>query len=352
MPDISTLWDTTRGDWRLSGADLVNGDDLVTPVLLSLFTDRTANPDDTITDGSSDPRGWWGDDGTYLLGSRLWLLDRAKRTQQTLQLAQGYIEEALQWMIDDGVVDSFDVYVEWTRRNLLGARVTAHRDGKPPQLIEVYQTPSSIPEISEWGWNADAQTGEWVPRSPTAVTSQANTCALDTETGGFLLLEDGSHLLLESCTEVAPPVEVTVLGKAEPVRHLVLPNSDGTDYSGTSVDDSGWTLAPGPFGSSNYSATPGVSTVVSQGNEVWLRKHWDFTNLRQLRVTASCDDQLWLFIDGVEVWHITGSSGVSTIYITPPHLGDTVIAIKARDDFTTGLPNGFYCMCHIEQLAT
>jgi phage gp46-like protein len=164
MPDISTLWDTTRGDWRLSGVDLVSGDDLVTPVLMSLFTDREANPDDTLTDGSSDPRGWWGDEGPYLIGSRLWLLERAKRTQQTLSLAQGYIEEALQWMIDDGVVDRFDVTVEWTRHNMLGARVTVYRKGRAPQLIEVEQQPSGIAEVSEWGWNADAQGGEWQPR--------------------------------------------------------------------------------------------------------------------------------------------------------------------------------------------
>src|SRR5579875_2938906 len=81
--DITTFWDpqSGRGDWALAGAQLARGDDLITSVAISLFTDRIANADDPIPDGSTDPRGWWGDlDETYPIGSRLWLLDRSKAT--------------------------------------------------------------------------------------------------------------------------------------------------------------------------------------------------------------------------------------------------------------------------------
>ena len=63
------------------------GDDLITALTVSLFTDRRAADDDELLDGSDDRRGWWGDNAAAPLGSRLWMLERSKRTQQTLQLA-------------------------------------------------------------------------------------------------------------------------------------------------------------------------------------------------------------------------------------------------------------------------
>ncbi len=112
----------------MSGVLLASGNDLETAILISLFTDRRASPDDEIPDGTSDPRGWWGDLGADVpIGSRLWLLSRAKQTAETLQRANDYIIEALQWLIDDGVVVKFDVTVEWTDLSRLGARIVAHK---------------------------------------------------------------------------------------------------------------------------------------------------------------------------------------------------------------------------------
>ena len=138
MSDTLTTWVPAlgRGDWLLSGAQLAAGSDLQTAVLISLFSDREANPDDIIPDGSGDPRGWVGDLGQdYKIGSRLWLLSRAKQTGETLARAQDYIAEALQWLIDDGVVAKFDILVEWTRRSQLGANVIAYKaDGTTEAL--------------------------------------------------------------------------------------------------------------------------------------------------------------------------------------------------------------------------
>jgi phage gp46-like protein len=128
MSDIATSWQQTFGDWSVTGQDLTSGDDLVTAVLISLFTDRVALPDDVIPDGSGDPRGWWADDATYPIGSRIWLLERAKRTQQTLVLAQGYAEEALQWLLDDDVCSAIDVYCEWQQRGFLAMQVTVTKN--------------------------------------------------------------------------------------------------------------------------------------------------------------------------------------------------------------------------------
>lgn len=128
MSDIALSWAETHGDVQLAGKDLRTGDDLITAVMLSLFTDRRAADDDELLDGSDDRRGWWGDTAEFQIGSRIWMLERSKRTQQTLQLAQNYIAEALQWLIDDGVVAAFDIAVEWAPGNQLSAAVTAHRN--------------------------------------------------------------------------------------------------------------------------------------------------------------------------------------------------------------------------------
>lgn len=145
MSDITTVWDVQRsqGDWQLSGAALLSGSDLQTAVLLSVFTDRTANPDDTIPDGSGDPRGWWGDQGQAVpLGSRLWLLDRAKQNDDTLQKAHDYLTECLKWLIDDGVAARVDVLVEWARKSMLGANIVVRRTDGTTESVAF-----------AWAWN-------------------------------------------------------------------------------------------------------------------------------------------------------------------------------------------------------
>lgn len=133
MTDISTSWDVqnVRGDWRVVNGDLASGSDLTTAVLISLFTDRAAQLGDVIPDGTNDPRGWWGDnqpDGnTVPIGSRLWLISRAKQTQQTLNSATTYAREALQWMIDDGVAANITVAASWATPGFLSMVVTIQR---------------------------------------------------------------------------------------------------------------------------------------------------------------------------------------------------------------------------------
>jgi phage gp46-like protein len=142
MSDTTIYWDVAggHGDWVLNpvgaapalattpsrAGDLQSGNDLQTAVLISLFTDRVASADDIPPDGTTDPRGWWADDAASPVGSRLWLLARAKQTDDTLQRAYDYIVEALQWLIDDGVVARFGITVEWSAAGTLGARIVAY----------------------------------------------------------------------------------------------------------------------------------------------------------------------------------------------------------------------------------
>lgn len=114
--DILVQWDNanTIGDWSYAVGDLQTGQDLETACLVSLFTDKLATPDFVHTDGTTDRRGWWADlYNDQPLGSNLWQLERAKKTRDTLGLARRYAQDALQWLIDDGVAASVVVDTRW-----------------------------------------------------------------------------------------------------------------------------------------------------------------------------------------------------------------------------------------------
>ncbi|GAA4651673.1 phage GP46 family protein [Kistimonas scapharcae] len=119
-------------DLLLSDADLARDDSLETAVIVSLFTDRRAEPGDVAT--GLDPRGWWGDsfqDGDDRIGSRLWLLGREKLLPETAERARGYAREALQWLLDDGVAARVQVTAELQRPDRLALQVAIERpDGR------------------------------------------------------------------------------------------------------------------------------------------------------------------------------------------------------------------------------
>lgn len=120
-----------RFDLVLNGGDLVIDAGLETAVVLSLFTDRRAQTDDEIPDGTDDRRGWWADTFSDVegdrIGSRLWLLAREKDTASTLERAREFAEEALDWMIEDGVAKNLTVVSERVRPGVLGLAVSIER---------------------------------------------------------------------------------------------------------------------------------------------------------------------------------------------------------------------------------
>jgi len=128
-----------RVDWNseLLTGDVVVGpnglhDDtgLLTPVLLSLFTDGRAKADDPLPHGAADRRGWVGDaldDEGDRYGSRLWLLRREKETEETRRRAVEYATEALQWLIRKGMAAHVGVDAAWVARGLLRITVKITR---------------------------------------------------------------------------------------------------------------------------------------------------------------------------------------------------------------------------------
>lgn len=111
-------------------ADFVREDSLATAMVLSLMCDRTAQPGEVAP--GADRRGWWPDafaeDGDRF-GSRLWLLEREKQTEQTLQRARAYVREALAWVVEDGFATGIELTVFAPQRGWLVAQVVLTLDG-------------------------------------------------------------------------------------------------------------------------------------------------------------------------------------------------------------------------------
>lgn len=140
LADLALTWSNVIGlaDLSMIDADIASEPGLETSMILSLFLDRRAAPDDVPPSGDpADRRGWWADQFAKvegdLIGSRLWLLDRAVLTGQTVKLAEEYVREALAWMITDKVVASLVVAIGIldtpTAKGLL-IDVTAQRPGR------------------------------------------------------------------------------------------------------------------------------------------------------------------------------------------------------------------------------
>lgn len=113
---IKVTGDSRFADLIIEPPGLATGDNLYTALLISLFTDRRANDDDQLSLDESR-RGWWAD--TYFenrndkIGSRLWLLRRAKIITSTLTRARDYVLEATSWLIEDNVASSINVDTEF-----------------------------------------------------------------------------------------------------------------------------------------------------------------------------------------------------------------------------------------------
>lgn len=131
--DIRTLFiDMEHGaDFALEQFALATDDGLETAVILSLFSDARADDDDALPPGQTDRRGWWADaypvEAGDRFGSRLWLLRASKQLQQSLNDARLYAEQALAWLVADGVARKVEVETFIVREEVMGMMVRIHR---------------------------------------------------------------------------------------------------------------------------------------------------------------------------------------------------------------------------------
>lgn len=112
------------GDMVLEDRDVKRDNGLETSILISLFSDRLALRDDVLQNDNINRAGWWGDEvpmkynrNDDYIGSRLWLIERSKTTNETIENAKLYIKESLQWIIDDKVAEN--IYIDvWKVENV------------------------------------------------------------------------------------------------------------------------------------------------------------------------------------------------------------------------------------------
>jgi phage gp46-like protein len=129
-------------DWSLlADGTLDDTQALASAVVVALGTDRLADASDLDLD-ETDRRGWWGDydaeeiwDG-WPIGSRLWLLKRAKITGSGAQSGpttvrvEHYIYEAIQPFLDRRIGSHMFV------------RATRHGDSRIDALVRIYRGPT------------------------------------------------------------------------------------------------------------------------------------------------------------------------------------------------------------------
>jgi len=118
MTDVRLVPSDDMVDLAIVGGDLEADQTLRTAALISLFTHGLADPEDDIPDGTDLRRGWWAanllpQEADDFFGSRLWVLSRAKLTNETLGNAENFAEEALEWLIRGGIAE--EVAVEASR---------------------------------------------------------------------------------------------------------------------------------------------------------------------------------------------------------------------------------------------
>lgn len=120
--DIGLFLSDKLFDLQIVNGDLAGDNGLETAISISLFTDRRVS-DEELPQLEKDKRGWWGDMFPEIdqdqIGSRLWLLNREKRTLETLRRAEDYAKEALKWLIDDGVASSISALATYDSNKFL-----------------------------------------------------------------------------------------------------------------------------------------------------------------------------------------------------------------------------------------
>lgn len=142
MTDLLLRLSENGSDLVLEAGDLVLDEGLSTPVIVSLFSDAQIAADESLP-GHRDPtpqerasflpseipdrRGWWAE---AAFGSKLWLLDRAKLSDLTVAAARDYTENALQWLIEEGIASRVEAVVERAGERLEIA-VSIYRDDAP-----------------------------------------------------------------------------------------------------------------------------------------------------------------------------------------------------------------------------
>ena len=147
--DIRIILDPYIGhaEMLLADRDVEREPGLENAVLITLGSDREANQDDVLPDNSSDHGGWFGDELPLIetekkdkIGTRLWLLQRAKTNTETVSRTKEYLKEGFQWMLDDSVISKLvvDAWIVENTRNTVGFALGLYRPNTESVYFKFY----------------------------------------------------------------------------------------------------------------------------------------------------------------------------------------------------------------------
>ena len=97
-----------------SDGDLGSVDDFSTSIDLSILTSKRAAGSEVPS--ALDRRGWIGDIAprtpSFLVGSKVWLFQQQRHTQDTVNDLRDAVREAVQWYVDGGKAERVQVEAE------------------------------------------------------------------------------------------------------------------------------------------------------------------------------------------------------------------------------------------------
>lgn len=120
--DIAVLQDAS-GQFDIAidpdTGDLLLVSGFETALAMSIFEERRADKSEVPT--SELRRGWWGNTVGpigFEIGSKLWLLEQARKTQATLNSAKDYAKKCTQWLVSDRHLVKVETEAKFTSDNL------------------------------------------------------------------------------------------------------------------------------------------------------------------------------------------------------------------------------------------
>lgn len=129
---------------RTNGTGRILSDEgLETLVTVLLFSDAPAKEGDLPPGHQGSKGGWWGDawrePGDPPLGSRLWLLRRAKADGKTRLKAEEYASEALALLIRHGIAKAVIPSASYPRHGWLRLDIEITRPGNPRPWTRMWE---------------------------------------------------------------------------------------------------------------------------------------------------------------------------------------------------------------------
>jgi phage gp46-like protein len=111
MADILLNNDAGYHDISFTNGDFTLTNGMETALLMSIYCEKRAS--ESEIPAPEMRRGWWGNTvlgfGNYEIGSKIWLLEQARKDNITLGLSRTYSADSLQWLIEDNLAKDVTV---------------------------------------------------------------------------------------------------------------------------------------------------------------------------------------------------------------------------------------------------